>query len=235
MPAASAPLSAGIAPSRAPGNASVVVWPSKGFIAISDEPNPYALRSVTWSFGPATCAWATYIRAACRRIPDCSAAVPARTPGLSARNTTGSPNGPTTSRNRAALSAASRSIAPALHRRVVGDDRDRRPAERTQRGDHRRGRTRAGPRARHRRRPGARSRPARRTAGAGRPERRRGSRPAGGRRRRRPRPAPGPTRRSGSRRGSGARGPARRRRRRRRCAPRRRPRCGPPRRRARPW
>ena len=53
IPAASAPLSAGIAPSRAPGNASVVVWPSNGFIAMSDEPKPYALRSVTCSFGPA--------------------------------------------------------------------------------------------------------------------------------------------------------------------------------------
>ena len=53
---ASAPLAtpaprAGIAASEAPGNASVSVCASKGFIARIDEPKPYALRTVTCSFG----------------------------------------------------------------------------------------------------------------------------------------------------------------------------------------
>lgn len=34
------PPSAGIAPSRAPGSASVTVWASNGFIAMSDDPKP---------------------------------------------------------------------------------------------------------------------------------------------------------------------------------------------------
>ena len=35
------------------GKASVIVCPSKGFMAMTEEPNPNALRRVTWSLGTA--------------------------------------------------------------------------------------------------------------------------------------------------------------------------------------
>ena len=78
-----------IAPRVAPGKENDAVWSPYAAIAITSEPNPYALRSVRWSFGVVACACAANIRAPLRRTPARSDLVPGSTPGLSARKSSG--------------------------------------------------------------------------------------------------------------------------------------------------
>ena len=77
------------------------------------EPKPYALRRSTCTFGVVACVWAANMRAPLRNTPARSDRVPGSTPGLSARNTSGTWNESATIMKWAALSAASASTEPA--------------------------------------------------------------------------------------------------------------------------
>jgi hypothetical protein len=87
---------------------------SNGIIAMTIDPNPYALRSVTWNFGLVASICAAYMRAPLRRMPRFSDARPGITPGLSARNTSGRWKESATLMKCAALSAPSTSTEPAI-------------------------------------------------------------------------------------------------------------------------
>ena len=82
-------------------------------MAMTQLPKPKALRSVTWILVVVARVCAAYIRAAARSTPARSDAVPASTPGLSLRNTSGRWKLSHTEMKWAAFSAAAASMEPA--------------------------------------------------------------------------------------------------------------------------
>ena len=78
------------------------------------RPAPYALRTITDSFGTVASDTAVIILAPWRMMPWRSTSVPTMKPGTSARNTSGMPYASQHQMKRAALSAESTNSAPPL-------------------------------------------------------------------------------------------------------------------------
>src|SRR4051795_13730609 len=110
LTAASGPMTAILAV----GSASVASGSNAG-PDMAYSPAPYALRTITETFGTVASDTAVIILAPWRMIPCRSTAVPTMNPGTSARNSSGTLNASHSCTNLVALSAESTNSTPPLN------------------------------------------------------------------------------------------------------------------------